>query len=477
MHRRLEHRAFKNHLRIVSPKPFHFFFFNTCWYIRKRHRTSSLAGITLMALLGHFPAVTALFLGELLGLCAAHYVSGSLEVRMDEKAQTVSLNANITIHCVLSDYGSLPLNISVIGVRWFLRTSNSAKEDIVFLYNGGKWTQFRPGANIEISGLRRGDASLHLPHIQLQEGGEYRCEVIIPPNRVQRTARLDLVAQPSNILLPPETVVKEKKAYTLKCTVTEFYPEPVYITWKKVLPGMQSLNVETFEGNSTNSIRNSDGTFNATSSFVLHPILEDNGTIYQCVVAHKSLLIPLQSSTILIVTAAVTAAMEHSSPPSSGKEDSLEVKMDGKVQTVSLNANVTISCMLSGYGSPPLNITDIDIRWSLRRSNSDKQEKVFEFSRGRPIQYRPEANISMSRLMEGDASLYLSHIQLQEGGEYTCEVTISSRRAQGTIRLDVVEPRSHYSFYMIFITLLIIVGIIWCLCFRRARTLTICGSV
>ncbi|XP_068947185.1 uncharacterized protein [Petaurus breviceps papuanus] len=241
-------------------------------------------------------------LGRLLVLCWAQHAPGSLEVR-DEKTQIVSLNANVTIPCLLSGYGSSPLNLSFIGVRWYLERWNSTNEDKIFEYNGGKWTQVRPGASISMSELRKGDASLHLPHIQLQEGGKYRCDIIIPPSLVQGTARLDVMAQPSSILLPPEITVTEKKAYTLKCTVTEYYPEPVYITWMKVLPGMQSLNVETFEGNSTNSIRNSDGTFNATSSFVLHPVLEDNGTIYQCVVAHKSLLIPLQSSTILIVTA------------------------------------------------------------------------------------------------------------------------------------------------------------------------------
>ncbi|XP_072475728.1 natural cytotoxicity triggering receptor 3 ligand 1 isoform X2 [Notamacropus eugenii] len=377
-----------------------------------------------------YPVAPAMLLGVLLGLCRVQNASGFLEVRMDEKAQIVSLNENVTILCVLSGYGSQPLNIRVIGVRWFLRRSKWDKERKIFEYNGRNQTQSRPGTNISMLGLRRGDASLHLSHVQLQEEGEYRCEIIVPPNRAQGTARLDIVAQPSSILLPPEVVVEERKAYTLECTVVEFYPESIHITWMKVIPGTHSR--EIFEDIPTSSIRNDDGTFNATSSFILHPGLEDNGTIYQCVFTHKSLSKPLQSRTVLIVT------------------DSLEVKMNEKIQTVFLNSNVTIPCVLSGYDSLSLDIRDIHVRWSRRRSKSDKVDKVFEFFGGQPSQFRPGANISMSGLKEGDASLHLSHIQLQEGGEYTCEVIISPRRAQGTIRLDVIAKTSLISESAIF---------------------------
>ncbi|XP_043828183.1 natural cytotoxicity triggering receptor 3 ligand 1 [Dromiciops gliroides] len=271
-----------------------------------RLRTSQPA-VTVMVVPGHCLASLAVFLGLLLGLCGAQHAPDTLEVKMDGEVQIVSLNANVTIPCELSGHGSRALDVSIIGIRWFLRRMDSDKEEEIFEYNGGKRIPIRPGADISKSNLSQGDASLHLSHIQVQEGGEYRCEMIIPPRRAQGTARLDVVAQPSRILLPSETVVEEKKAYPLECIVTGFYPESVKIIWKKVIPGIHFQDVEISEGICMSSIRNNDGTFNATSYFILHPILEDNGTIYQCVVAHKSLLIPLQYSTTLIVTELVKA--------------------------------------------------------------------------------------------------------------------------------------------------------------------------
>ncbi|XP_027708418.1 natural cytotoxicity triggering receptor 3 ligand 1 [Vombatus ursinus] len=172
-----------------------------------------------------FPAAAGMFLGVLLGPCGAQYAPGTLEMEMNGKAQMASLNTNVTIPCILYESGSVTLNISLIGVRWFLRRADSDKEDKVFEYNGGKQTQFRPGASISLSRLKKGNASLFLPFIQLQEGGEYRCEIIIPPTKEERTSRVDVVAQPSSIPLPPETEVEEKKVYIKNCTVAGFYPD------------------------------------------------------------------------------------------------------------------------------------------------------------------------------------------------------------------------------------------------------------
>ncbi|XP_020860958.1 uncharacterized protein LOC110220979 [Phascolarctos cinereus] len=184
-----------------------------------------------MAVRGHHLAAAGICLGVLLGPCGAQYVPDNLEMKMNGKAQIVFLNADVTIPCMLYEHDSVNLNINVIGVRWFQRRSNSDKEDNVFEYNGGKQTQFRLGASISLSGLRKGNASLFLPAIQFQEGGEYRCEIIIPPIKVERTARVDVVAQPSSIHLPPETIMEEKNMYIKNVTLAGSYPESHKIIW------------------------------------------------------------------------------------------------------------------------------------------------------------------------------------------------------------------------------------------------------
>nr|XP_020860960.1 natural cytotoxicity triggering receptor 3 ligand 1-like [Phascolarctos cinereus] len=192
-------------------------------------------------------------------------------MKMNGKAQNVYLSANVTIPCTLYEHDSVNLNISVIGIRWFQRRSNSDKEDNVFEYNGGKQTQFRPGASISLSGLRKGNASLFLPSIQLQEAGEYRCEIIIPPIKVERTARVDVVGEREGTWSP---------VFHVYWMAHSWKSQP-QITWKKVIPRTHSLIEDNAEYIYRTSIRNNGGMFNATTSLILHPILEDNGTIYQ----------------------------------------------------------------------------------------------------------------------------------------------------------------------------------------------------
>ncbi|XP_051821083.1 natural cytotoxicity triggering receptor 3 ligand 1 [Antechinus flavipes] len=248
-----------------------------------------------MVAAGHFLVVVAIF-----WILEASGDANFLKVRMDKKTQIVFLNENVTIPCVFR-YGSLSLDINTVGVRWYRRSWNSEQENEIFEYYGGNQTLFRPGASILISELKWGHAFLFLPFIQLQEEGEYRCEVIIPPNRAQATARMDVVARPTSIQWPSETVVEENKTHTLECIVIGFYPQSAQIRWKKMIPGTHSLDVINSENIYTNSIRNNDGTFSATSYFTLHPILDDNGTIYQCEVVYQSLLTLLRRSTTLIV--------------------------------------------------------------------------------------------------------------------------------------------------------------------------------
>ncbi|XP_036621302.1 natural cytotoxicity triggering receptor 3 ligand 1 [Trichosurus vulpecula] len=197
-------------------------------------------------------------LGSASGLCEAQHFPGSLELRMEEETKIASPKEDVTMLCALSSDGTLNLAISVTGVRWSLRRSNSDKEDKILEYNGKNLTQFRPGANISMSGLRRGDASLFLPSIQLREGGEYRCEIIIPPDRFQGTARLDVVAQSSSTVLPPETVGEKKKGYTRESPAAGFHNESVQNSRKNVIPGTYFPNVNNSEHMDNSSISNND---------------------------------------------------------------------------------------------------------------------------------------------------------------------------------------------------------------------------
>lgn len=91
--------------------------------------------------------------------------------------------------------------------------------------------------------------------------------------------------------MKPATVRNDEEKHII-CELYGFYPEAVSIKWGKYTL-KDSQFQEITEGNITHpTVKNDDGTFNVTSCLTLKPSLEDHGTTYQCVVLHRSLLVP-----------------------------------------------------------------------------------------------------------------------------------------------------------------------------------------
>ncbi|XP_040844390.1 natural cytotoxicity triggering receptor 3 ligand 1-like isoform X1 [Ochotona curzoniae] len=175
---------------------------------------------------------------------------------MAGRTQTVFLNDNITITCKIP--GSPALDISTVGVVWFVRKKGSEEKVPVFEYYGDHEKAYRTGANISPEKLMRGEASLHLPAIQLSDAGEYFCKVVVTPEMDEKSVQLEVV-------------------------------DSVNITWEICLQNVaQPLPIS--EGIFTgHHVQNEDGTFNVTSYVTLKSPLEDAGAVYQCVVSHISL--------------------------------------------------------------------------------------------------------------------------------------------------------------------------------------------
>ncbi|XP_049474303.1 natural cytotoxicity triggering receptor 3 ligand 1 isoform X1 [Panthera uncia] len=218
-----------------------------------------------------------------------------LHVKMAGTTQTVLLNDNATIFCQV--YGDPSPNITIMGVTWFWKNPGSATEVKLFEFFGGQQMTGRPGAMVPLKSLESGNASLQLPGIQLREAGEYRCEVVITPHKAVGQVKLEVVAFPVSSLFPEQAIVKEKQETLILCMSSGFHLDNITITWKKL---SQKDPQEVFEGIITNhTIEN--GMFNVTSFLMLKPSLEDNMTIYQCVIYHKSLPTPQKLNFTLTV--------------------------------------------------------------------------------------------------------------------------------------------------------------------------------
>ncbi|XP_045413568.1 natural cytotoxicity triggering receptor 3 ligand 1 isoform X1 [Lemur catta] len=215
-----------------------------------------------------------------------------LEVEMAGRTQIVSLNDNVTIFCKIP--GSPHLNIKIMGITWFRKSQMSEKEVKLFEFFGDHQVAFRPGAIVSPWRLEKGDASLQLPEVQVGEAGEYRCEVVVTPQKAQGRVWIEVVAYPASRLFLQQAMVKGNEDTRIVCKSSGFYPEAINITWEKWTQKVPH-HLEISEGVVTSpATKNEDGTFNVTSYLNLQSSLEDSGTVYQCVVWHTSLLTPLR---------------------------------------------------------------------------------------------------------------------------------------------------------------------------------------
>ncbi|XP_036114650.1 natural cytotoxicity triggering receptor 3 ligand 1 [Molossus molossus] len=207
-------------------------------------------------------------------------------VEMAGKTQTVLLNATATIYCKVP--GSQRHNIRTMAITWFRKHQVNGAEDKVFEFYGSHQKAFRQGASVSPQSLEMGDGSLKLPGVQLREAGEYRCEMVITPEKAQGTVYLEVVASPISRLFQEDAVVKDHDIIIV-CESSGFYPEDISITlcqwtWEN----SQYMNCSEAI-TSRKAIKNEDGTFNITNRWRLKQSQVHSGTICQCVIRHVSL--------------------------------------------------------------------------------------------------------------------------------------------------------------------------------------------
>ncbi|ELW70761.1 B7 like protein 6 [Tupaia chinensis] len=189
---------------------------------------------------------------------------------MAGNTQTAFLNDNVTIICKIP--GSPLLDIKIIGITWFRKSPKSGMEVKLFECFGKHRTVFRPGASVSPVRLKTGDASLQLPDVQLWETGEYRCEVVVTPQKAKGRVWLHVLAHPTSALFPEKPVVKGNEDNHTVGKSSGFYPEAINITWEKWTL-MVPHYLEISEGIIDHIIKNEDGIFNITSSSKLKPSL------------------------------------------------------------------------------------------------------------------------------------------------------------------------------------------------------------
>ncbi|XP_077309582.1 uncharacterized protein LOC143929576 [Lithobates pipiens] len=107
--------------------------------------------------------------------------------------------------------------------------------------------------------------------------------------------------------------------------------------------------------------------------------------------------------------------------------------------------NVTIPCLLSGV-LIPLNLQIVSVVWSRRLQNGTeyKVHQVHEFLHE---SWRNGSHMNDSDLQQGNASLYIPNIQIEDEGEYLCFVIVTPDAGTATSTLHVsVTPQTRLNY-------------------------------
>ncbi|XP_069823909.1 natural cytotoxicity triggering receptor 3 ligand 1-like [Dendropsophus ebraccatus] len=235
----------------------------------------------------------------LCSLLSHHCTHGILEIGSIDSPIEVSPGHNTTLPCLFYGYET-PLDLSTVSVRWTLRTSEGDKQ--VYWFHGGDRIQTRPGSYIPDSGLIGGDGSLYISNIQPSDDEEYTCTVIVTPEKAIRKVTMEVSAVPTCAVSDSRLEIHPDTERSVTCYVSGFHPQPVTIRWVKY---SKKSSKKALLGNQTCTSapeRDHDGTYNVKSLLtVRNTNTEEDGDVYSCVIAHRTLKDPLTCNVTLLV--------------------------------------------------------------------------------------------------------------------------------------------------------------------------------
>lgn len=196
-------------------------------------------------------------------------------VQVDEKVSGF-IGDNVVLRCTFTS--SNP-TVRITQVTW-QKATNGTKQNVA-IYNPNMGVSILPpyGNRTSFKNPSLNDATLQLSHLELEDEGVYICEFATFPtgNResqlnltvwVKPTNRMELAANPITAITG-----KAEKIPVATCTSTNGKP-PGVISWETRLNGETTIK----------EIRNKNGTYTVTSTFMLAPSREAHRQHLTCVV-------------------------------------------------------------------------------------------------------------------------------------------------------------------------------------------------
>ncbi|XP_078271056.1 uncharacterized protein LOC144602191 isoform X2 [Rhinoraja longicauda] len=226
------------------------------------------------------PRLPTLVLALVLALVWMGPAADTLDMKIFASPKNVLLNTEVFLECKITGFKA-PLDLENVGVQWLF----GPHREEIYVFIKGQHMAKKPGVKLSVIALTKGDATLHLNNVQVDNEGNYTCIVFVTPEKAEKRSELRVLAQPK-LHLSTHVTIQTGAEKLVRCDATGFYPQEHNIYWEKVSKNKtEKLSHDVFI---TPPVRNVDGTFNVSSRMRIEATLADDGNVYKCVVEHPS---------------------------------------------------------------------------------------------------------------------------------------------------------------------------------------------
>ncbi|XP_051790668.1 CD276 antigen-like isoform X2 [Erpetoichthys calabaricus] len=244
---------------------------------------------------------------------------GAFHVSTPSSPVTGLIHKDVLLPCTFTDE---PVDLIYLYVVW----KHGNKDMVKYQYQS---ITADPRMMLFENELRRGNASLLLRNLTIEDEGEYTCEVVDSPYSGTGVVRLRVLAPPLLQCIP--VLVKSGEETRLECQAKDFYPKDIKFSWHAGVKHIGPQNPDFVSKPKLN------GSFDASSYYSYIPNSGDAPENVYCEVQHEALDKPLRTAVDMKFRrrAIVTVSPE----------------------TLVKNAEQTLACKVHGYYPDGVKVT------------------------------------------------------------------------------------------------------------------------
>ncbi|CAH2219803.1 tapasin-related -like [Pelobates cultripes] len=158
--------------------------------------------------------------------------------------------------------------------------------------------------------LPKGDASILVRNVDLENQGVYSCSVTVNSLYGYQKIHLDIVESPVVHVNAESLVLEEGEEKKLLCAASHYYPLDVDIEWLREDHRQSFLPIRIQNIMHSSHKHNIDGTYSISGFFMFKATPKDNGVTFTCRVEHLSLTHAIRKSVMITVTGSSRWSLE-----------------------------------------------------------------------------------------------------------------------------------------------------------------------